>query len=1631
MRTKMKRFLSILLSLTMVSGLMPWTGLTVFAGTDVSYVDAKGQSMGSADCAPVAESMGTGWYVSDNVTFDKRIEVSGDVNLILKDGCTIKANDGIHIEPDSSLTIWAQSTGEGCGALEAKNNNRNSWKAAIGGNAETDKNGKYIDYTGSITINGGKILANGGPREFKEYGWGGAGICCESVTINSGNITAWGKGYGKDMISGAGIAGDEVTINGGTIEAKGRSGIGGNIYESCGSITINGGKINAEGIQGGTGIGGAYKGVMYNNIVITGGNVTAVCYDGAGIGTGEKGELAGKVEISGGDVTATGRTFSAGIGAGMDGSVSGDIVISGGKVKANGSAAGIGCGKWGQLDGTVTVSGGEVTATGGVGIGAPAYSTFAKKGKILIKKGIVTATGGYNSTGIGVGSSNSAFSAIFKGTVEISGGEVTATGGEDAAGIGSGYWTLFDKEGTIRITGGKVTATGSGSGAGIGAGYRNSFLGTVEIGGGEVTATGGEEGAGIGSGARSADSDVFKGIVKISGGTVTAKGGSEGGAGIGAGKNSNATNGHVHISGGTVIAKGGEGGAGIGGGNESWWYGGEGCDDVQITGGTVFAQSGEGNCSAIGHGDDVGHMGNITFANGLRVQTDSRTDGGIDGDYRNRKDDPDATIPFFTVSERDGACMYNHTALISKCEHPMDKGYNDGCTGITEKVHKRADCQYCGHVFNEEEHTFNDEDICTVCGYKNLICTVTFDANGGSGTMGAKKVAPGNKLTLPECGFTAPSGKAFAGWEIDGAIYAPDKSVSINENIKVKAFWSRAYPLWVGDIRVTEYNSGDILGDGKIAYDKLSHTLTLNSAWISSSSSYNGIYAGIIDGIGQLKIVVTGNSMVNVADADHGIYSFGALSVSGTGRLSVQGKDGIGTGKDLDISIAELNASGDNYGINANGNINISNSTVSVKGAEYGINALSNIVINGENSVVIATATGSTGQAMKAGGDIGFDNSTLGIVTPTNGTSSEGNILDKNSSTAKQVMISAPVGYDVWVGQTQVSSSNFADVLKDGSVSYDPDTHIMTFTTAPTINGTYANAMIRAEHDLTVVAPEGGLTLKNNSAAVGISTAGSLTLQGNVTINTTKRAILTGDDLTVVGDLTAKTDNSDADNNLIQTSGNINIDGNLTGNFGKGSGLVATHGGVKVTGNVNLVGSEDAVNLIRAGSDIDIGGDAYSFIKQGIATTYNGSANGFVANGDISVSGNVDLSAGETALRSENGSINVVGGKWELNKNSDGTVAMDAVFINIPDTHEVTGPDGGKVKTYTTEDLTRQTIYDENAVAKSVVIERKSDVTEEQPAAPTVQVDPTSVLLTYGAERTLTAVAAVDPETARGTLKYCWQIQEDGVWRNAADGINLTEYTIPADQAAGEYKYRCRVINTLNGESEQADSNEVTVTIVKAEPEITAPKQISLTYNGKPQRLAMSGSANGGIMLYSLDNQNWSSTVPTATNAGIYTLYYKVQGDENYNDLPGDQLSVSIAKRKLTITAEDKEKFCGEADPELTYLVEGLVSGDGLEGQLTRETGEEVGTYLISAEEIVPVDHCKDNYTLIRQGAVLKINGALGDVNSDGKVDNEDAALILKYSSGIDADINTSVADYNKDNTIDIRDAIAILNKPS
>ena len=68
------------------------------------------------------------------------------------------------------------------------------------------------------------------------------------------------------------------------------------------------------------------------------------------------------------------------------------------------------------------------------------------------------------------------------------------------------------------------------------------------------------------------------------------------------------------------------------------------------------------------------------------------------------------------------------------------------------------------------------------------VYTVSFDSNGGSGTMASVGGVRG-AYELPECEYTAPAGKMFKAWDVDGTEYAPNTTVDISKNTTIKAAW--------------------------------------------------------------------------------------------------------------------------------------------------------------------------------------------------------------------------------------------------------------------------------------------------------------------------------------------------------------------------------------------------------------------------------------------------------------------------------------------------------------------------------------------------------------------------------------------------------------------------------------------------------------------------------------------------------------------------------------------------------------------------------------------------------------------------------------------------------------------------
>ena len=828
----------------------------------VDYVDEGGEPQTRAADGYEAltadaggQTLPAGWYaVLADVSLDERVGIEGEVHLILCDGATLTASQGVNLTPGNELWVYGQQGQSG--ALEAT---APDFAAGIGG-------GVYED-GGDFVLAGGKVVAKGG-RSAAGVGGGAATTGMEyvrpcfrsaggNVTVYNGELEARGGVDAAGIGSGYGsyestVDGGTFTIFDGTVRAfggKGGAGIGsgrsggesGRPRSKSHGITFKalGGTVEAHGGDTGAGIGcgGCYYSKGEAGVVEVSGDAKVFAYGGysaAGIGTGQDDGVGAEVTVSGGEVTAVGGNAGAGIGGGdispwteSYGS-GGKLTVTGGEVNATGGSGGAGIGGGSRCDGAdVVISGGNVTAVGGHnGSGIGTGRDTKVPGSLEMSGGKLVARAGYGAAGIGCGAclSSNLESPI---KVTITGGEVWAYGECDGAAIGGGEYA---PGGTVIITGGKVVADGRAynvdgtekiGGAGIGSGYSCDSGGTVLIeGDADVTAIGGMEAAGIGGTVYGPGADVTIRATEAGAPTVLARGG-EYGAGIGgAWMNTSAPkpSGSLTVEGpANVTAIGGIRAAGIGGGIY-----GPGAN-VTISGGAIVtAQAGrpyneQSVTQAIGYGQRLKSEANPADSGELTIYPLAKVMRG------EQEDGVGATASL--AAERVDDCRAFLWAQVSPCDH-------EGATytPTDDNLHHTIVCAHCAGDKDSEgklvehDHEFVEGADGAVCACGVHAYRVSFDANAtdATGAMRASDlIVEGYGYNVPECGF-ARTGYDFVDWNTaadgSGTGYADMATVSpVEANVTLYAQWT-AHRYKVAFDKNAADATGS-MGDQELTYD--------------------------------------------------------------------------------------------------------------------------------------------------------------------------------------------------------------------------------------------------------------------------------------------------------------------------------------------------------------------------------------------------------------------------------------------------------------------------------------------------------------------------------------------------------------------------------------------------------------------------------------------------------------------------------------------------------------------------------------------------------------------------------------------------------------------------------------------
>ena len=113
------------------------------------------------------------------------------------------------------------------------------------------------------------------------------------------------------------------------------------------------------------------------------------------------------------------------------------------------------------------------------------------------------------------------------------------------------------------------------------------------------------------------------------------------------------------------------------------------------------------------------------------------------------------------------------------------------CTGI--EIENLPAGNYFVRYAEDHNHFASPDTVVTVGDGAQLAdCTITFNGNGGSGSMGPVIVKAETNYILPACGFTAPADQEFQAWEIGGTEYKVGDFYTVRGDTEIKALWENS-----------------------------------------------------------------------------------------------------------------------------------------------------------------------------------------------------------------------------------------------------------------------------------------------------------------------------------------------------------------------------------------------------------------------------------------------------------------------------------------------------------------------------------------------------------------------------------------------------------------------------------------------------------------------------------------------------------------------------------------------------------------------------------------------------------------------------------------------------------------------
>ena len=226
--------------------------------------------------------------------------------------------------------------------------------------------------------------------------------------------------------------------------------------------------------------------------------------------------------------------------------------------------------------------------------------------------------------------------------------------------------------------------------------------------------------------------------------------------------------------------------------------------------------------------------------------------------------------------------------------------------------------------------------------------------------------------------------------------------------------------------------------------------------------------------------------------------------------------------------------------------------------------------------------------------------------------------------------------------------------------------------------------------------------------------------------------------------------------------------------------------------------------------------------------------------------------------------------------------------------------------------------------------------------------------------------------------------------------------------AKGEYDVVLKLTDAANYKWSTTESAEVTLKFVisAAQNSWTTDPSISGWTYGETAKTPVGTAKYGAVKVVYTgkegDGTDYNSeTAPT--KAGNYTATFTVEGTADYSGL-SKQVNFTIAKKAVTVTANDASKTYGDSDPALTYTHTELVGSDALDITVSRASGENANTYTITASQ---EDSANPNYEITFKTGTFTIHKAPLTITAEDKTATYGDAVptyTVKYEGFVNGD---------------------------